>query len=313
MKGLELSYQFYLQYGAPMLQRDFPQLLPLVAVGMAGSGSECFGYDDELSQDHDFEPGFCIFLPDESIVDEKTAFELQRAYDKLPRELMGFCRSIETPVGGRRNGVIRMAEFFASKVGTSDGRLGKNDWFFVPEQGLLEATNGRVFRDDSGEFTDIRQRLVNMPRDVLLKKLAGNILTMGQAGQYNYNRCIGRGETAAAQLAVSEFVKGALHTVFLLNGEYMPYYKWCFKALRNLQILSELHTDLEYLISSGNDEESAMKKVMVIEDVCGKITDQLRLQKLTTFSGTELEGHAYSVNNMITDGEIRNLHILYGV
>ena len=35
-----------------------------------------------------------------------------------------------------------------------------------------------------------------------------------------------------------------------------------------------------------------MIKVMVIEDVCGKITDQLRLQKLTTFSGTELEGIA---------------------
>ena len=313
MKGLELSYEFYIQHGLPMLQKDFYDILPFVAVGMAGSGSECFGYDDELSHDHDFEPGFCIFLPDESILDDKTAFDLQRAYDKLPREFMGFTRSIDTPVGGRRNGVIRMAEFFTAKAGTPDGRLSKKDWFFVPEQGLLEATNGRVFRDDSGEFTDIRQRLTEMPHDVRLKKLAGNILTMAQAGQYNYNRCIGRGETAAAQLAVSEFVKSALHSVFLLNGEYMPYYKWCFKALRDLPILSELHSDLEYLISSGNDEECAVKKVMVIEDVCSKIVEQLRVQKLTSFYGAELEGHAYSVNNMIADGEIRNLHILYGV
>jgi hypothetical protein len=313
MKGLELSYEFYRQYGEPMLQKDFSHILPVVAVGMAGSGSECFGYDDELSRDHDFEPGFCIFIPDESVVDEKTAFELQRAYDKLPREFMGFSRSIDTPVGGRRNGVIRMAEFFTSKAGTPDGRLHKKEWFFVPEQGLLEATNGRVFKDDSGEFTDIRQRLINMPRDVQLKKLAGNILTMGQAGQYNYNRCIGRGETAAAQLAVTEFVKSAIHTIFLLNGEYMPYYKWCFKVLRDLSALGELHSDLEYLISSSNDEQNAMKKVMVIEDVCSKIVEQLRVQNLTTFNGAELEGHAYSVNNMISDGEIRNLHILYGV
>lgn len=313
MKGLELSYNFYLQHGLPMLQKDFSHVLPFVATGMAGSGSECFGYDDELSQDHDFEPGFCIFIPDESVVDEKTAFELQRAYDKLPREFMGLSRSIDTPVGGRRNGVIRMTEFFTAKAGTPDGRLGKKDWFFVPEQGLLEVTNGRVFRDDSGVFTDIRQSLSCMPRDVQLKKLAGNILTMAQSGQYNYNRCIGRGETAAAQLAVSEFVKSALHTVFLLNGEYMPYYKWCFKALRDLPILSELHADLEYLISSGNDSDNALKKVLIIEEVCSKITEQLKAQNLTTFGGTELEGHAYSVNNMIADGEIRNLHILYGV
>ncbi len=313
MKGLELSYQFYLQHGVPMLENEFSHIIPFVAVGMSGSGSECFGYDDELSQDHDFEPGFCMFIPDESVVGEKTAFELQRAYDKLPHEFMGFNRSTDSPVGGRRNGVIRIRDFFSSKTGTPDGRLSKKDWFFVPEQGLLEATNGRVFRDDLGEFTDIRHRLSYMPRDVQLKKLAGNILTMAQSGQYNYNRCIGRGETAAAQLAVSEFVKSALHSVFLLGGEYMPYYKWCFKALRDLPILSELYPDLEYLISSGNDSDSSLKKVMVIEEVCSKITEQLKVQNLTTFGGTELEGHAYSVNNMISDGEIRNLHILYGV
>ncbi len=313
MKGLELSQQFYEQYGVPMLEEDFPGVVGLVAVGLAGSGSECFGYDDEISRDHDFEPGFCIFVPDEGIVDNKTFFELERAYSKLPREFMGYTRSLSDPVGGKRHGVIRISDFFAARVGAPDGRLSDKDWFLVPEQSLAEVTNGRIFRDDSGEFTRIRQDLSYLPDNVRLKKLAGNLLNMAQAGQYNYNRCIGRGETAAAQLAAAEFVKSTLNAVFLLNRAYIPYYKWCFRALRDLPLLSQLYDRLEYLISNGNTDEQAMEKVMVIEDICSQIADELRTQELTTYLGTELEGHAYSVNNKITDGHIRNLHILYGV
>ena len=79
MKGLELSEAFYETFGKPMLEEQFPELLPSLAVGLFGSGSECFGYDDDISQDHDFEPGFCIFLPDESQVDRHSEFLLQRA------------------------------------------------------------------------------------------------------------------------------------------------------------------------------------------------------------------------------------------
>ena len=58
MKGLELSQKFYLEHGAPMLQKEFPELCGIFAVGLCGSGSECFGYDDDISRDHDFEQGF---------------------------------------------------------------------------------------------------------------------------------------------------------------------------------------------------------------------------------------------------------------
>ena len=61
MKGLELSQAFFEEHGRPMLETQFPELLPFLAAGLFGSGSECFGYDDVTSQDHDFEPGFCFW------------------------------------------------------------------------------------------------------------------------------------------------------------------------------------------------------------------------------------------------------------
>ena len=313
MKGIELSKKYFEAFGKEVLETEFSSVLPLLAVGLAGSGSECLGFDDEISEDHDFEPGFCIFLPDENTVDRRTAFLLERAYAKLPKEFMGFKRSPLSPVGGNRHGVIRMEDFFLEKVGSRDGRLTVGQWFTVPEQGLLEATNGTVFFDNSGQFSAVRERLSYFPEDIRLKKLAGNLLLMGQAGQYNYKRCVLRGDTAAAQMAVFEFTKSALHSIYLLNRAYMPYYKWSFKGLKGLSVLGDLSGDLEYLISSGNSFDEAEKKTAIIEEICGKIADVLKAQGLTEADGSEMEQQAYAVNERITDHGVRTMHILSGV
>ena len=63
MTGLEIARGYFEEYGRPMLEREFPEVLPQLAAGLCGSGSECFGYDDDISRDHDFAPGFLLFLP----------------------------------------------------------------------------------------------------------------------------------------------------------------------------------------------------------------------------------------------------------
>ena len=313
MKGLELARQYYEAFGAEMLQQQFPQVLPYLAIGLAGSGSECYGYDDETARDHDFEPAFCIFLPGEDVVDRGTAFRLERAYAKLPKEFLGLKRSRVDPVGGSRHGVIRMEDFFLEKTGSPDGELCVEQWLSVPEYALLEATNGAVFADPYGRFTAIREKLRYFPEDVRRKKLAGHLLLMGQAGQYNYGRCIARGETAAAQLAVFEFTQSALHCIYLLGRRYMPYYKWSFRGLKHLGALGDLAPKLEYLISSGNASGEAEEKAALMEQICACIVRELQAQGLTQLQSAELERQAYAVNDTVADGDLRNGHILLGV
>lgn len=313
MNGLELSERFYEEYGRPMLSGQFSELLPYLAVGLFGSGSECMGFDDELSRDHDFEPGFMLLLPGEDVVDRKTAFQLERAYSKLPKEFMGLKRSTISPVGGARHGVLRTAEFFENKVGAKDGVLTVSQWLTVPEHALSEATNGRLFYDGYGEVSRIREGLSHYPEDIRRKKLAGNLLLMAQAGQYNYMRCLGHGETGAAQLAVAEFCKASMQTAFLLNGVYMPYYKWSFRAMRALPKLSMLAETLEVLLCTDNEPETAESKYGMIEDVASDVIGELMDQGLTKAICGDLEKHAYSVNDSIEDGDIRNLHILAAI
>ena len=313
MNGLELSKAFYEQFGAPMLHEQFPDEERCIAVGLLGSGSECLGYDDEISQDHDFEPGFCLLLPGEDVIDRRTAFQLERAYAKLPKEFMGFRRSALAPVGGARHGVLWTSEFFTEKVGAPDGVLTVDQWLKLPQQALLEATGGQLFRDDLGAVTAIRAALSAMPEDARRKRLSGQLLLMAQAGQYNYLRCLKHGEPAAAQLAVNEFVKSCIETVFLLNRAYAPYYKWSFRAMRRLKTLSLTAETLEYLLTTGNDGELAETKYDMIESTAGDIIDELQNQGLTKAICGDLEKHADSVNDGIEDGDIRNLNILYTI
>ena len=314
MNGLELAKGYFEEFGKPMLESEFADILPFLAAGFAGSGSEHYGYDDEISRDHDFEPGFCLFLPGEDVIDRRRAFQLERAYAGLPKEYGGVRRQLLAPVGGNRNGVIRTGEFYQKAVGSENGELTLMQWLRIPDHALAEAVNGEVFFDNYGEFSGIRKALSHMPEDIRKKRLAGNLLIMAQSGQYNFTRCLKHGEPEAAQLACVEFVTAAMKTWFLLCGRYMPYYKWAFRAMRELPGAEAVSEKLYFLLSGDNREEkTAEKKAAAIEEIASEVIVQLKEKGLTTASGGDLEQHAYSVNEKIADGAVRNMNILIAV
>ena len=309
MNGLTLSRKYYEEYGRPTLEERFPDILPVIAVGLCGSGSECFGYDDGISRDHDFEPGFCIFLPDENVVDRQTAFRLERAYSSLPDEFLGFRREKISPAGGSRRGVIRAADFFESRTGTPDGRLTPAGFLAIPEHFLAEAVNGEIWRDDCGIMTDVRERLLFYPEDARLKRLAGNLFLASQSGQYNYKRCSERGEKAAAGIAAAKFALYSAAVFHLIRNKYMPYYKWTFRSLRELGIPGDAPRLIEEIASGELNGSPALADA--IDAVCSGICRTLAEEGLS--QAETPERCAYEINGLIRDNSLRNANILYGV
>lgn len=307
MRGIELSRSFYEEYGRPMLERDFSEYLDRIAVGLVGHGSECLGFDDEISTDHDFEPGFCIWIRDED--EQELGFKLFRAYSKLPKEYMGVKCIEKSALGSKEKGVHTISEFYSAYTGRRGAPETWQDWLYTPSHYFAEATNGEVFFDPLGEFSRIREEIKQgMPEDVRLKRIASCALHMAQSGQYNYKRCIAHGEMGAARLALDEFARNTAKIVFLLEKRHAPYYKWVFRGMKALPKLSQIAYDLEKLITLPADETLLIE--LGIESISEKIINELKNQRITEATCNYLENHAYSVNEMITDSEIRNLHIL---
>ena len=304
MNGLEEAKLLYEQRGKDMLHTCFPEYEGRIAVGLAGHGSECFGYDDKLSRDHDFEPGFCLWLTDED--DIHIGPRLSRSY----RELTGSGTALKSAMGEKKLGLLRISDFYRRYTGCPGAPESAEHWLSLPSWALAEATNGQVWRDDLGEFTAIRNTLLHgMPEDVRLKKIAARAVEMAQSGQYNYLRCLRHGEAGSAQLALTEFVRSSCSMIFLLNRRHEPYYKWVFRAMAELDKLSSLKDALEFLLLGENDSRL---KEGVIEDICASVIAEMRAQELTDSSSDYLEDHAFEAQERITSRSIRAMHIMEG-
>ena len=254
--GLELCEAFYEEYGRPMILQKFPEYEKMIAAGLVGEGSECFGFDDQTSRDHDFGPGFCLWLTDP--VYDEIGEELQKAYDELPSTYMGITR-FTTLKAQKRVGVFRIGDFYESLIGLKDIPTTQNQWLFLDDYRLATAVNGKVFRDDLGEFTRIRRGIQEYyPEEVRIKKIARQAALMAQSGQYNYSRMFGRGEKVTASIALSEFMKHTMAMVYLLNRTYAPFYKWMHRGMEKLRVLPEIREILNMLVDFPmGDERSA--------------------------------------------------------
>lgn len=108
MKGLKLSQLYYDEVIAPFLRERASGYTDRIAAGLVGEGSECFGFDDEYSRDHDWGATICLWLDEE---DEKIIGQrLQEGLFQLPAEFLGY--PVHWIPG--RNGVMSIQNFSAN-------------------------------------------------------------------------------------------------------------------------------------------------------------------------------------------------------
>ncbi|MGB9498944.1 MAG: DUF4037 domain-containing protein [Dissulfuribacterales bacterium] len=308
MKGLELSETYFQEFGFPMLREKFADYIDRIAVGLVGDGSECFGFDDSLSRDHDWGPGFCLWLTREDY--QIVGGKLKSAAAALPQSFAGFVPRQVSQWGDERIGVFEISQFYRKFIGFDHLPSDFNEWLLIPENNLAACTNGKVFFDPLKEFTRWREALLNFyPEDVRLKKIASRCMTTGQAGQYNLTRCVQRGECFAAQYAETKFNADFMSLIFLLNRKYAPFYKWIHRAVKDLPILGErTHRAVASLISEPESEE----KIKRVEGMCATVIKELNRQGLSDTDSSFLPDHGPTIQNRIEDKTLRDRNVWVG-
>lgn len=271
--NLACSRWFYEKYGAPMIHEMFPEYEHRIAVGMVGEGSDCFGFDDEISKDHDYGIGFCMWLLPED--DRQIGEALQKEYDRLLEEYRqrlinsrGYEADIIELFLKKRRGVFKIHAFYEELLGTGaiwnvqeDGSKQPEDgggcngnkksqkvegrwqrqplrddvWQLLPEERLATAVNGEVFRDDLGMFTAIREQIRAYYSDEIRgKRMAEKLHEFSQYAQSNYSRMMARKDYVTADICVADGMKAAMELCYLLDRVYAPYYKWMRKGMETL-------------------------------------------------------------------------------
>jgi len=312
MNGLELSREYFFNVAAPELRREFPELYPRLAAGLAGNGSECFGYDDETSRDHDWGVDFYIwtmesdkdFIP--SLGDWKNEL-FSRRPPEFPRARSEY---------GAHIGVMTCEEFYSGLIGASECPKTLNEWLRAPEENFAMAVNGAVFIDGQGKFTQIRDYLLGyFPEDIRRKRIAAKCMALAQTGQYNHGRTAKRRDWVTLRTVLSKFTDAAIALAFLLNKTYRPYYKWAFRALKGLAAPGNETAGLLMKIaeSGGLDDESFSVRHSCISELCKVFTRELKAQGLSDSDDLFMASQGEEVQRGINDEFLRSLPTQYEI
>ncbi len=311
-KGLDLCRRYFEAEGRKLFEMledaAGEHVFSKLAFGLVGEGSDCFGYDDEISRDHDWGPAFCVWYDEEDASLDPAA--LMETYNKLPTSFENFER-LHMPEAEARVGVCSIQSFYKRLIGVSTVPSTAIAWLNIPESALATATNGEVFLDPAGKFSAIRNALLAFyPSDVRLKKLAARLATLGQAGQYNLARCLQRKDWIGARHAVDTFVQHYISCAHLLEFKYRPYYKWASCSMADLADWAEEHQQLIALSQASLHNEQEL--LPLIESLSAALISRLPAYGISTSASDFLPHQAAVVQNQIIDVKIRSLALMLG-
>lgn len=251
--GLLLCREYFEAYGREMLKTRFAEYEDKITVGLLGEGSDCFGFDDEKSRDHDFGPRFCMWVSKETY--DEIGVLLQNAYEKLPDTYKGYRRNM-TKTAAFRDGVMILEDFLEHLLHTSHLPDTENDWLLLPENGLFALSRGEIWQEGDGHLRKIRESLKKYPDTVRRKKILQSYHLANQMGNYNYFRMKSRKDNVAAEICLAGYMEHIMKTVYYLNDVYPPIYKWLHRGMDTLPKLAEVMDILDALYDHKSNEDT---------------------------------------------------------
>lgn len=226
-----------------------------------------------------------------------------RVVQHFPRQFAGYSVQPVLPNEGIRSGIQKISDFYTSLIGLPRAPTTIKEWLSMEEVKLASACNGQIFSDPPGVFTAIRNGLLAYyPEDVRLRRLAKHTAIAAQTGQYNLKRCLLRGDNMAAYFAKAKFLESVVAIVFLLNRRYRPFYKWAYRGMRELQILSQ---KVYPIINSLAEENQPRKICESVEEISSLLIQELRHQSLSTSDSDFLMDHCGELLLRIEEPQLR--------
>jgi hypothetical protein len=234
--GLDLAEAFYAQVLAPLVEVPHSACL-------LGEGSEVIGFDTPRSRDHEWGPRAQLFVGAEYVgaVRERIARGLPSTFEGYQTAWFSLSKGAVSD----HVEVVTIEDWMNQSLGF-DPRAGMDaaSWLGSPQQQLLQVTAGRVFHDDTGELTRVRDLLAWYPDDVWAWMMLSAWHLIGNTEPMR-GRCIETGDTLGGRLLAGRLCRLVMELAFLQERRYWPYDKWFGGAFGRLASAAALSPLLE--------------------------------------------------------------------
>lgn len=240
-QGRALNAAFHTEVLVPLLSG-----LPYAAA-LWGTGSDVLGYDTRQSTDHGWGPRGSVFVAEQHVAAAKAAID-----KGLPADFRGWPVHYgwdQVPVQHHVR-VGTLTDWLHGHLGL-DPRAGMTtlDWLTIPQQLLLEVTDGPVFADPEGELRHVQGLLAAFPPEVRLYLLACQWERVGEEDAF-VGRAAQVGDELGSRIVAARLARELMRVGFLLAGVYWPYTKWFGSAFARLPIAEALGPPLRLAIAA---------------------------------------------------------------
>lgn len=225
IKGLELSESFFNENKALLFKKIPSNAIEYITIGLFGFGSECYGVDDEISEDHDFDQGFIILVEDS--VPLTDFLKIKQTYDCLPKLYKRFCLLNQT-----KHGVHYMKEYL--------NYLGVNDIKNISDESKALLLNGKLFYQGfASTFANLRYDIRKNSNYDFLIDLSLKALEINKYIPYNLKRSLDRGDLYTFKSLKNNLVNHLIEFYYIYHKMYLPHDKLRLKLMDNNSIIKK--------------------------------------------------------------------------
>jgi hypothetical protein len=328
MQGIELSRRFYEDLVRPWLARAAPGLPH--AAALLGYGSELLGFDDAMSQDHNWGPRVHLFVDEPVFAAEANALVAMfatAAPDTFLGHPIGMANqpdAVPHRQAGRadaRHGleIWTLARAMRFWSGLAPGEPRDNlGWLGLAEQRLIAFTAGAVFHDDDGRLTAERERLNRFPRDVWLYKLAGQWRRIAEEQPFVGRNGIA-GDERGSRVIAARLVRDLMRLAFLIERRHAPYSKWFGSAFASLACAADVGPRLDAVLDAADWQTRdaalaqaafALGELQLASGVPGAIPPRIERFHERPFSVVNSEAMIAALMAAIEDPALRALPVI---
>lgn len=282
IKGLELSKSFFNENKALLFKKIPSNAIEYITIGLFGFGSECYGVDDEISEDHDFDQGFIILVEDS--VPLTDFLKIKQAYDCLPKLYKRFCLLNQT-----KHGVHYMKEYL--------NYLGVNDVKNISDESKALLLNGKLFYQGfASTFANLRYDIRKNSNYDFLIDLSLKALEINKYIPYNLKRSLDRGDLYTFKSLKNNLVNHLIEFYYIYHKMYLPHDKLRLKLMDNNSIIKKW---IYYIL----DHDDISK---LYEEISAKIIETLHnFNVIKRINTLYIEDYKEEITSFIKEWDIK--------